>query len=86
MHGVGLTAGTTNQTIFGTYNDNKTDTLFEVGKGSSDTNKNNALEISPTTTNIDNPTINITGENITVTGEELVHIDGETKIEGTTNI
>lgn len=76
MHGVGLTANTTNQTVFGTYNDNKADTLFEVGKGSSETNKNNALEISTTTTTINNDT-NINGNTI---------ITGITKIEGTAEI
>jgi hypothetical protein len=85
MHGVGLKAGAANQTVFGAYNDNKEDTLFEVGKGS-ETNRKNAFEISTTTTNINNPSINITGENITVTGEALVHIDGTTKIDGATNI
>lgn len=76
MHGVGLTADTINQTVFGTYNNNKVDTLFEVGKGSSETNKNNALEISPTTTTINNAT-NINGNTI---------ITGSTKIDGTAEI
>jgi hypothetical protein len=76
MHGVGLTADTINQTVFGTYNNNKVDTLFEVGKGSNETNKNNALEISPTTTTINNAT-NINGNTI---------ITGSTKIDGTAEI
>lgn len=76
MHGVGLTADTINQTVFGTYNNNKVDTLFEVGKGSSENNKNNALEISPTTTTINNAT-NINGNTI---------ITGNTKIDGTAEI
>ena len=82
MHGVGLTADTTNQTVFGTYNNNKADTLFEVGKGSSETNKNNALEISPTTTTINNTT-NING-NTTITGN--TKIDGIAELTNNTEI
>ena len=76
MHGTGLQANSANQTVFGTYNENKTNTLFEVGKGSSETNKANALEISATNTTINNAT-NING-NTTITGS--------TKIEGTAEI
>jgi hypothetical protein len=86
MHGVGLTANTTNQTVFGTYNENKTTTLFEIGKGATDDARTNALEISANTTVINNPTININGETITVDGDTLINLKGETKIEGTTNI
>lgn len=75
MHGVGLKAGTINQTVFGTYNENKTDTLFEVGKGT-ETNRNNALEISTTTVNINNNT-NINGK---------IVITGATKINGMAEI
>ena len=85
LHGEGLNAKSKNQVVFGTYNDNKEDTLFEIGKGTEGITEN-ALEVSTTTTNINNPTINLTGENITITGESLVHIDSATKIDGTTNI
>lgn len=76
MHGIGLTADTTNQTVFGTYNNNKADTLFEVGNGSGETNKHNALEISTTTVNINNNT-NINGKTV---------ITGATKLDGSTEI
>lgn len=82
MHGVGLIADTTNQTVFGTYNDNKADTLFEIGNGSGETNKHNALEISTTTVNINNNT-NINGETV-ITG--ATKIDGSTEITNNTEI
>lgn len=87
MHGVGLQANSTNQTVFGTYNENKTNTLFEVGKGT-ETNRNNALEISTTTTTINNAT-NING-NTTITGstkiEGTAEITNNTEIKGIVNI
>lgn len=86
LHGVGLKANSENQTVFGTYNDNKTTTLFEIGKGSANDTRANALEISTTTTVVNNPTININGETITVDGDTLINLKGATKIDGTTNI
>ena len=87
MHGVGLQANSTNQTVFGTYNDNKTNTLFEVGKGT-ETNRNNALEISNTTTTINNAT-NING-NTTITGSTKIdgtaEITNNTELKGIVNI
>ena len=87
LHGEGLKAAYENQTVFGTYNDNKEDTLFEVGKGSAENvldgdgnittkNRENALEISTTTTTINNIT-NING---------ATTITGNTKVEGTAEI
>lgn len=76
MHGTGLTAGYTNQTVFGKHNYNKSDSIFEIGKGADSSNKANALEISATTTTINNAT-NINGNTI---------ITGSTKIEGTAEI
>ena len=86
LHGVGLKADSENQTVFGTYNDNKTTTLFEIGKGSANDTRANALEISTDTTVVNNPTININGETITVDGDTLINLKGATKIDGTTNV
>ena len=38
-------AGYEAQTVIGKFNDNKEDTLFEVGNGTSNTNRNNAFEV-----------------------------------------
>lgn len=38
-------AGYKDQFVIGRFNDNKTDTLFEVGNGSSDTDRKNAFEV-----------------------------------------
>ena len=43
--GRGTIAGQHYQTVTGQYNDNKTDTVFEVGIGTSDTDRKNGLEV-----------------------------------------
>lgn len=88
MHGTGLTAGYTNQTVFGKHNYNKSDSIFEIGKGTDSSNKANALEISATTTTINNNT-NINGNteiigNTTITGTATV--TSTTTIQGTVGI
>lgn len=44
IHGEGLASKYKNQAVFGQYNDNQSDSLFEVGNGSS-TNKSNAFSV-----------------------------------------
>ena len=44
-HGIGVVAGQTAQFVVGKYNDNKTDTLFEVGNGVGDTSRANAFAV-----------------------------------------
>lgn len=44
--GEGNVAGYSAQTVVGKYNNNKSDTLFEVGNGTSDDDRKNAFEIS----------------------------------------
>lgn len=44
--GEGVNAGYTAQTAVGKYNNNKSDTLFEVGNGSSDSSRSNAFEVT----------------------------------------
>ena len=44
-NGYGTEAGYDNQTVVGQYNDNKSDTMFEVGNGSSGTKRSNAFEV-----------------------------------------
>lgn len=44
--GEGNVAGYSAQTVVGKYNNNKSDTLFEVGNGTSDDNRKNAFEVS----------------------------------------
>lgn len=44
--GQGNIAGYSNQTVVGKFNDNKTDTLFEVGNGTSDNSRSNAMEVT----------------------------------------
>ena len=39
-------AGYENQTAIGTFNDNKSTNLFEIGNGTSDSNRSNAFEVS----------------------------------------
>lgn len=39
-------AGYMNQTAIGTFNDNKSTNLFEIGNGTSDSNRSNAFEVS----------------------------------------
>ena len=87
MHGQGLTADYSNQTVFGVYNSNQSDTLFEVGKGTSGTTEN-ALEISTTTTTLNNNTIILNGadDNKIEITEEQIHLEGDTNIDGTTTI
>lgn len=41
-----LNADYQSQTVVGTYNDNKSENLFEVGNGLSDTSRNNAFEVT----------------------------------------
>ena len=43
--GLGTIANYDFQTVVGKYNDNKVDTLFEVGKGTDDEHRSNALEV-----------------------------------------
>ena len=45
LHGEGLKAAYPNQTVVGKYNDNKADTLFEVGNGNNDSERSNAFEV-----------------------------------------
>lgn len=42
---IGTVAGHNAQTAIGKFNDNQTDTAFEIGNGSSDTNRSNAFEV-----------------------------------------
>ena len=44
--GTGTFAGFGNQTAIGQYNDNQTDSLFEIGNGTSDTNRSNAFRVT----------------------------------------
>lgn len=44
VHGYGLTSNYENQAVFGKYNENRSDSLFEVGNGSS-ANKSNAFSV-----------------------------------------
>lgn len=85
-HGEGLIAAGNNQTIFGTYNDNNSNNIFEIGKGtkdgSNDPQRLNALEISNSTTTINNET-SINGDT-TVTGD--ITINGAAAISGITNL
>ena len=53
--GFGTIAAYANQTAMGIYNDNKSDTLFEVGNGSNNSNRSNAFEV------YSNGDINLTG-------------------------
>lgn len=43
--GQGTVAGYTQQFVAGVYNDNKEENIFEVGNGTSDTNRKNAFEV-----------------------------------------
>ena len=43
--GEGTVVGYEGQTVLGKYNDNKQDTLFEIGNGTSDTARSNAFEV-----------------------------------------
>ena len=43
--GIGTKAGYQAQTAIGMYNQNKANTLFEIGNGTSDTSRNNAFEV-----------------------------------------
>lgn len=76
MRGEGLEANYYNQTVIGSYNENKEGSIFEIGKGSANNARANALEISATTTTI-NTVTNINGNTI---------ITGNTKIDGTTEV
>lgn len=49
-HGNGLKAAKENQAVFGQFNENKTDTLFEIGNGTGDTKRSNAFEVTKTGT------------------------------------
>lgn len=44
-HGEGVRAMQQNQTVIGQYNNNKADTLFEVGNGTGDTSRKNSFEV-----------------------------------------
>lgn len=46
IYGNGLTSNYENQAVFGKYNSNKNDSLFEVGNGSSTNNKSNAFSVN----------------------------------------
>lgn len=45
VHGIGVHAGHECQAVFGKCNDNKNDTLFEVGNGTADDARSNAFEV-----------------------------------------
>lgn len=53
-HGEGLVANYENQTVFGKYNSNKADNLFEIGTGTgeADFDRRNAFEVTANSTNI----------------------------------
>lgn len=72
LHGEGLKAASKNQTVFGKYNDNKSDTLFEIGIGTTEDglddegkitqkNRKNALEVYADKAVI-NTAFSVTGE------------------------
>lgn len=44
-HGIGLIAGYTYQAVFGRWNNNSSDNLFEIGNGYSETSPSNAFEV-----------------------------------------
>lgn len=48
VHGIGVHAGHECQAVFGKCNDNKNDTLFEVGNGTADDARSNAFEVYDT--------------------------------------
>ena len=68
IHGLGLQAAGSNQTVVGTYNKNNPEALFEVGcgNGTAEASRKNAFEVSTTKTTINTAT-DITGA-VTVTG------------------
>ena len=54
--GMGTVANSQFQSVMGRYNDNKTTSLFEIGNGSSDSSRSNALEVD------ESGNVNISGE------------------------
>jgi len=46
VHGIGNTAAYANQFVIGKNNDNKNNTLFEIGNGANGSNKKNAFEVT----------------------------------------
>lgn len=87
-HGTGLVADYENQTVFGVYNDNDENNLFEIGNGSSATDRSNILEISQTTATVNSNTITLNGanDNNIEINEDGIEVEGPTKITGTTEI
>lgn len=86
IHGEGLDAAYTNQTVIGKYNDNKSTSIFEVGVGISDANRKNAVEVTDTKTTLNN---NVDITNTLTTKENLIvngtsELDGNVKIDSTT--
>lgn len=91
LHGTGLVAGYTNQTVVGRYNTNYADTLFEIGGGTGpDSNlRKTMLAVTPTETRITvdtkiNGNTSIEGTAVDITGK--LTIDGDTSITGDTSI
>jgi hypothetical protein len=86
IHGEGLVAACTNQTVIGKYNDNKSTSIFEIGVGISDANRKNVVEVSDTKTilnnNVDITNTLTTKENLIVNGTS--ELDGDVKIDSTT--
>ena len=85
LHGESLKAAHPNQTVVGKYNDNKEDSLFEVGAGTEGSRKN-ALEVSDSKTSINtevaiNGPTDITGS-LTLTGKATSR---ETKASDSSN-
>jgi hypothetical protein len=60
LHGEGLLASGKNQTVLGTFNDNKPDTLFEIGNGETSASRQNAVEVKRNHTII-NTTVALNG-------------------------
>ena len=86
IHGEGLAAAYANQTVIGKYNDNKFESIFEIGVGVSDANRQNAVEVNSKKTTLNN-NVDITNtltvkKNLTVNGAS--ELDGKVEIKSTT--
>ena len=79
-HGEGLKAEYADQTVVGRYNENKADSLFEIGAGTGTSNRKNALEVSKTKTTINTETI--VNSSVDISGS--LTVDGKATSAATT--
>jgi hypothetical protein len=82
LHGEGLNADGKNQTVLGQYNSNNPKAIFEVGVGTSASDRKNALEVILDVNDSQTPTV--------VTRRTKINTDttitGDTSITGTVNV